>query len=147
VHPRRGALNKLERKIRLFEEAIRSKELAAAEVVAPSAALPEPAPSRIPGTPVASTSAIPAPIRRHGPRPDIDSHRKVAEVVEKLGPQWKENAARLCESLDGAEVRVSEDWVKKGRESWADGLADTSPENIIKAVKYRLKKASTQTVE
>jgi hypothetical protein len=137
VHPRRGALTKLERRIQLFEQAIRSKELVATQALGASEeGLPEAA------SPCADRrDAIPTRMRRHGPRPDIDSHRKVAEVVDRLGPQWKDDPELLCQSLDDAKVSVSKAWLKKRRESWNEAFLDTTAENIIKAVLYRLKKA------
>ncbi len=80
----------------------------------------------------------------------MESHRKVAEVVNTLGSQWKEDLPALCERLDAAEASVSKAWRKQGRNSWVEALDVLPSEDIIKAVNYRLaqvRKASKQTFE
>ena len=95
-------------------------------------------------TALSRTGATKAP-RRHGPKADMEFYRKAAEVISKFGPSWKEETESVCELLDEAGVAVSNAWKKQTWGSWVDASNETSRENIVKAVEYRLRMASRQT--
>ncbi len=157
IHPQRHALAHRERQIHIFEEAIRLKsQLQAAEADIPestdapdSTREPEGTAQETVEPDVAPECASPCtfltPKRRHGPKPDMESHLKVASMATDL-KNWKDDLETLCNRLDRAGVPVSESWRKRHLKSWVDALEETGPENVIKAVGYRLKKASGKTV-
>jgi hypothetical protein len=153
IHPQRHALAHRERQIYIFEEAIRlNRQFQGAAAGIPAStdapdstrALEGTAQETVPtdvAPECASPSALPTPKRRHGPKPDMDSHLKVAAIATGL-KNWKDELETLCNKLDQTGVPVSEFWRKRHLKSWVDALEETGPENIIKAVEYRLKKLS-----
>jgi hypothetical protein len=49
---------------------------------------------------------------RHGPKPDLENHRKVAEIVKPYGDEWKEekSLAKICKTLDREKIACPEKW-------------------------------------
>jgi hypothetical protein len=113
IHPQRHALAHRERQIYIFKEAIRLKsQLQAAEAGIPASTDPPDSTRALEGAAqdtvppdvapeCASPSALPTSKRRHGPKPDMDSHLKVAAIAADLN-NWKDDLETLCNRLDQA---------------------------------------------
>ena len=95
-------------------------------------------------TEVAQGQGSEAPISRskarHGPMPDVESARKVAEIrvqVAGAGP-WKMKLGEICKELDAAGVPPPKTWSGKQLSGWADA-AEKEPDLPRKAIAYRLR--------
>lgn len=89
----------------------------------------------------ASPVVSPRP-RQHGPKANMDRHRKIAEIVEPYGDEWKQNVDEVARKLDGQKVPTSAAWAKQGRKvlSWQRAVQNRS-ELVTKAIEYSLKMA------
>jgi hypothetical protein len=85
------------------------------------------------------------PRRRPGPRPDIESHRKVAQITRRCGSDWQDEAVleKVCRALDRNKISASKSWAKwtPPALSWERAL-EYHKERVIKAIAYRLQKAA-----
>jgi hypothetical protein len=85
--------------------------------------------------------------RRRGPKPDMENHRKVAQVVSRCGPEWQDKAAlnKICGTLDRKKIPAPKSWAK-----WTPAVRSWEPvslyrrECVIKAIDYRLQKATEE---
>lgn len=84
------------------------------------------------------------PSRRYGPQPDMESHRRVHEIVSKY-PNWKgqKELEAICEKLTVAGIAIPESWRTRRQPAndWVGGL-ETDKELTIKAIEYRLRQAA-----
>jgi hypothetical protein len=133
VHPQRHALAALNRKIRLYQEAINllTTQPAMTGVAEPT--------SRGAGTDAAPTSRPKG--RKRGPKPDRETAAQVAEIVARAAPDgnWQENLDAVCESLDDANIPIPKTWRADGTcRSWS---AKLEAPIVRKAIAYRLKMA------
>jgi hypothetical protein len=136
-HPQQPTLQKIDRRIRLLSQVQAERIDTEAETAANSNSS-----GLVPAIPQAASLATPgAKRRRYGPKPDSEGHERVAAIVSKFGEGWQEHLEEICHSLDSAGVSVSRDWKKKHIPTWFDAWAD-STENTVKAIEYRLEKAS-----
>jgi hypothetical protein len=87
----------------------------------------------------------PAAPRKRGPKPDHESHIKVANIIRRFGEDWTsdDNLFEVCEELDREDVPVPKTWLTR-----RDGSARTwsrARQNyahlVIKAIKDRCKAA------
>lgn len=85
--------------------------------------------------------------RRRGPKPDMESHRKVAQIVGRCGPNWQDQTVleKVCRALDKSKIPPSKSWEKwsPAALSWERALQN-HPEHVIKAIAYRLQKAGEE---
>jgi len=74
--------------------------------------------------------------RRHGPKPDMNRHRTIAEIVSPYGERWNEpaNSRTIADKLDQLNVATPKGW----RQSWTD-CRDSLPDRFTKAVTYSVK--------
>ena len=79
--------------------------------------------------------------RRHGPKPNFSKHEKIAEAVDAIGSNWREDdqLARLVRMLDEARVPGSRGWAdwKTVPRSW-QRAAQYAPDLVIKTIEYSL---------
>jgi hypothetical protein len=61
--------------------------------------------------------------RNAGRKPDADGNRRIAQVLEPFGTNWRDQLAAVCESLDAAKIplRQSEKWQNQGCSDWTRG--------------------------
>jgi len=156
-HPQRGRLDRLERRIWLIEEAIRSKEHKPAaekrgedQSVSPSptngqteapseqlvkvGAVMPPLSVRAPAHPISQ----PQPSRRRaGRKPNAGYNAQVAEVLRDF-PDWRDRLREVCEALDKRDV-VLPQTKKAKRQGWATWMDafDEDPEWVRKALQHR----------
>jgi hypothetical protein len=85
--------------------------------------------------------------RRRGPRPDMKSHRKVAQIIKRCGSDWQEAAAleKACLALDHNKIPTSKSWAKLNPPalSWERALL-YHRDRVIKAIAYRLQQAAEE---
>jgi hypothetical protein len=96
------------------------------------------------------------PIARHkdsrprGPRPDIEHHRQVAEIVSTFGDDWEldTNLLAMCKEFDKRKVPFPPNWRKRRppARSWARAASDLRP-LVVEAVRYRLRMATKYGLE
>lgn len=87
------------------------------------------------------TGAHEMPRTKPGPKPDIETARRVAEIVSGLASsKWQSKLGDICESLDEQKVPPPRIWRKKGVLSWSDA-ADDHPDLAKKAIQHHLKNA------
>ena len=79
--------------------------------------------------------------RRPGPIPMTADHKKLADIVEPYGADWKEpgNLEQICNAADRKKVFAPKDWPKK--QPWRGTLEDDQ-EKVIKVIETRLKRLS-----
>jgi hypothetical protein len=83
--------------------------------------------------------------RKRGPRPDVESHRKVLRIVSAYGDTWTsdDNLAELCDELDREAIPVPKTWATRRdgqARSWSRARQHY-PDLVIKAIKDRCKAA------
>jgi hypothetical protein len=88
------------------------------------------------------TAPTPSKETRRRGRPANETSEAILSFLRDLGDQWKTeaNLRRLAEHLDLEEVAIDRRWRKAGNLTWGVKL-DTDPENFIKAIDYRLRRA------
>jgi hypothetical protein len=144
IHPRRGSLLRVERRIWLLEEAIRSKELKSAteklggEQPTEVGAVMLPTATPAPAPPIYLPQPSP---RQAGRKPNTDYNAKVAEILWDY-PDWRDRLREVCEALDKRGVGLPQTKKAKGRgwTTWMDAF-DEDPEWVRKALQHR---ATTQ---
>jgi len=85
-----------------------------------------------------------APKRRRGPEPDIDTARKVAEIVALHGEDWQSQDAleKICKALDKAGVPISKAWEKwRPKVHTWERAWENRPRPVVQAIEHRLKTA------
>jgi hypothetical protein len=85
--------------------------------------------------------------RKRGPKPDMENHAKVAQIISGYGEDWTtdESLWAICETLDQLDVPVPKTWPLRadGRShSWRRAF-DNYPHLVVKAIKDRCKMANT----
>lgn len=82
------------------------------------------------------------PRARPGPKTDIETARKVREIVKQVanGEPWKNKIDDVCEALDGEKIPRPKTWAKKGMRDWC-GASATGCELVKKAISHHLKVA------
>ncbi len=157
IHPRRGSLDRLERRIWLLEEAIRSKQPKSA--TEKQGEDPGGSPSPINGLTEGPTeqpvevgavmppSSVPAPApqislpqsspRRAGRKPNTHYNAKVAAFLRDF-PNWRDHLLEVCEALDKRDVVLpqSKKANRQGWTRWMDAF-DEDPEWVRKALQHR----------
>jgi hypothetical protein len=92
----------------------------------------------------ASDAAIePAPGRKRGPKPDLQTLRRFAEVVAPYGKKWKTHADEIYQKLDEARIPVPTTWPKRKDprvQTWEDGSCFLD-RAALQALEYRYEKA------
>jgi hypothetical protein len=88
---------------------------------------------------------VPSTRRKRGPKPDMQNHNKVAEVISGYREAWAhdENLSEVCEQLDSAGVPIPKTWPRRtdGKSrSWARAL-EHYPYLVVKAIKDRCRMA------
>ena len=91
------------------------------------------------------------PTRKRGPKPDVESHAKVARTVAAYGDTWMldENLAELCDELDRQGVPVPKTWATRRdgqARSWSRGR-EHYPGLVVKAIKDHCKAAQNAASE
>jgi len=80
--------------------------------------------------------------RKRGPKPDVDNHRKVQEIVEGFGEKWTndEALAEIADLLDKAHVPVPKKWAfrRDGKSRSRQRALEHYPGLVIKTIKDRL---------
>jgi len=110
--------------------------------------------SQVPAKPVMEAQMEPATASVHlghpakkkrGPPPKTAHHRVVAKVVKPYGDKWREsdNLEAIANELDRLQQPIPPSWSKRDRKSysWVRAVQNYPP-LVIKAIEYRLKKAS-----
>jgi hypothetical protein len=81
-----------------------------------------------------------------GPRRDVDTARKVAEIVARVanGSPWKDCLENICEALDDELVPPPKPWRKRGIRSWCDALDSADDRGLAKkAISHHLNQSSS----
>lgn len=83
--------------------------------------------------------------RRFGPKPAMERHRRIAEIVTNYGDKWKqeEQLGQIAPKLDQGKIKTSPAWTKWNppTRSWRRAV-ENNREKVIKAIEYSLKMAS-----
>jgi hypothetical protein len=76
---------------------------------------------------------------RSGRKPDADGNRRVANVVKRFSPNWRDRLPEVCEALDEENMPLpkSDKWKNRGCSDWTDVLTE-DPEGLAKALQHRL---------
>jgi hypothetical protein len=89
-------------------------------------------------------SPTPVVKKKRGPRPDIENHKKVADIVGQHPDDWRTNEdvlEAICRKLDSKHVPTSTKWKTR---SWKRAQ-DLHRKKVVQAIEYRLKKAAEPT--
>jgi hypothetical protein len=80
-----------------------------------------------------------APQKKTGPKPDVETFRRVAEIVQRIanGELWKTKLDEIAKALDVAVIAYPQTWPQRGIRSWARAVT-MEPELMKKAIAYRL---------
>jgi hypothetical protein len=88
--------------------------------------------------------SAPRPLpRKRGPKPDLESHAKVARTIRAYGEGWTtdESLFEICEELDRQKIQVPKTWATRrdgSAHSWRRAL-QYYPHLVVKAIKDRCK--------
>ena len=97
------------------------------------------------GQPIPHHAAEETLKRRYGPKPAMERHHRIADVVTRHGNEWTraDNLERVAAALDKEKITVSQAWAtwNPAARSWRRAL-QSKPENVVKAIKYSLKMAT-----
>ena len=90
-------------------------------------------------TSTASASGPPLFQGKRGPKPDQQTHDRVAVILRKFGQDWTadDKLVEICEQLDAEHVPVPKTWPTRNppARSWQRGLQNDAG-LVIKALKY-----------
>jgi hypothetical protein len=78
------------------------------------------------------------PRTKPGPKRDVETARRVAEIVAGLASNRPTELADTCEALDAQKVPTPRTWRKAGIGCWSDA-ADDYPDRAKKAIQHHLK--------
>ena len=95
-----------------------------------------------------STSGLQSSPRKRGPKPDVENHAKVVNIVSSYGEHWTldDNLREVCDTLDQQNVPIPKTWPVRldGRSrSWSRAF-ENYPHLVVKAIKDRCKMAQVQ---
>ena len=80
--------------------------------------------------------------RKRGPKPDLETASRVAEIVERVAPDgdWRSKLDDICDALDEEKIPFPAKWRRDRHcRCWADCLNE--PPIVTKVIEYRLKVA------
>ncbi len=91
------------------------------------------------------------PQRKRGPKPDVESHLKVAALIRRYEEDWilDENLSEICEALGQQHVPIPKTWPARAdgkSHTWSRALQNY-PNLVVKAIKDRLKAAETHAAK